>query len=145
MPRELYHVDEDFSQAPDLAQKHPENLAEPVKLFFAEAARDEVLPLDDRKTARLDVADRPSANRGELRPPAAMSRKDVTGDWKLPPGARSIHAAAGCPVGCRDFPRRHGGVAGTLPADCPVAGHCGCVSRFVATDSARRTHACIVF
>ncbi|QEG37656.1 arylsulfatase [Bythopirellula goksoeyrii] len=64
MPWELYHIDEDFSQATDLVKKNPEKLAELVKLFFAEAAKYQVLPLDGRKTARLDVANRPSLTEG---------------------------------------------------------------------------------
>ena len=64
MPWELYHVEKDFSQAVDLAEKNPEKLKELVKLFFAEAAKYNVLPLDDRKTARLNVALRPSLTEG---------------------------------------------------------------------------------
>ena len=64
MPWELYHVEEDFSQANDLAQEHPEKLDELVKQFFAEAARYDVLPLDDRKTERLNVDNRPSLTAG---------------------------------------------------------------------------------
>jgi len=64
MPWELYHIEEDFSQAVDLAKEHPEKLNELVKQFFAEAARYQVLPLDGRKTARLDVKNRPSLTEG---------------------------------------------------------------------------------
>jgi len=64
MPWELYHVDEDFSQAKNLAKENPEKLQELVKLFFAEAAKYNVLPLDDRKTERLNVANRPSLTEG---------------------------------------------------------------------------------
>ncbi|MCR9292307.1 MAG: arylsulfatase [bacterium] len=64
MPWELYHVDQDFSQANDLAQQNPEKLEEMVKLFFAEAAKYNVLPLDDRKTERLNVENRPSLTQG---------------------------------------------------------------------------------
>ena len=64
MPWELYNVDEDFSQAVDLAKKHPEKLDALVKQFFAEAARYNVLPLDDRKTERLNVDNRPSLTAG---------------------------------------------------------------------------------
>src|SRR5690606_2693871 len=59
-----YHIDEDFTQANDLAKQNPEKLAELVKLFFAEASKYNVLPLDDRKTERLDVANRPSLTAG---------------------------------------------------------------------------------
>ena len=64
MPWELYHIDEDFTQANDLAKAEPEKLDELVKLFFAEAAKYNVLPLDDRKTERLNVANRPSLTAG---------------------------------------------------------------------------------
>ncbi|QDU56124.1 arylsulfatase [Aeoliella mucimassa] len=64
MPWELYHVEEDFSQSKDLAKENPEKLDELVKLFFAEAARYQVLPLDDRKTERLNVDNRPSLTEG---------------------------------------------------------------------------------
>ncbi len=42
---ELYHLDEDFSQANDLAAKHPEKLAELKKLFWVEAEKYHVTPL----------------------------------------------------------------------------------------------------
>lgn len=64
MPWELYHVEEDYSQANDLAQEQPEKLKEMVKLFFAETAKYNVLPLDGRKTERLNVENRPSLTQG---------------------------------------------------------------------------------
>jgi arylsulfatase len=64
MPWELYHVEEDFSQATNLANANPEKLDELVKQFFAEAAKYNVLPLDDRKTERLNVDNRPSLTQG---------------------------------------------------------------------------------
>ncbi len=64
MPWELYHIDEDFSQANNLVKEHPEKLAELVKQFFAEASKYNVLPLDDRKTERLNVDNRPSLTAG---------------------------------------------------------------------------------
>lgn len=42
---ELYHLPDDFSQAHDLAEEHPEKVAELVELFWAEAERNRVLPL----------------------------------------------------------------------------------------------------
>jgi arylsulfatase len=42
---ELYNIDEDFSQANDLAAKHPEKLAELKKLFWEDAEKYNVLPL----------------------------------------------------------------------------------------------------
>jgi arylsulfatase len=64
MPWELYHVERDFSQANNLAKEDPEKLEELVKQFFAEAAKYNVLPLDDRKTERLNVDNRPSLTQG---------------------------------------------------------------------------------
>ena len=64
MPWELYNVEQDYSQAVDLAKENPEKLDELVKLFFAQAAMYDVLPLDDRKTERLNVDNRPSLTQG---------------------------------------------------------------------------------
>src|SRR5512139_3433243 len=61
---ELYHVAEDFSEAVDLAGRYPDKLRELQLLFYAEAARYNVLPLDDRKWERFDVSIRPSLTRG---------------------------------------------------------------------------------
>src|SRR5262245_57208577 len=57
---ELYNIDEDFSQAVDLAEKEPEKLRELQDLFMANAAKYNVLPLDDSFSERLDVTLRPS-------------------------------------------------------------------------------------
>jgi len=58
---ELYHVAEDFSQANDLAAKNPAKLKELQALFMKEAAKNHVLPIDDRRSERFDatIAGRP--------------------------------------------------------------------------------------
>ena len=58
---ELYHLDDDFSEVADLAQRHPEKLRELVALWEAEAACNHVYPLDDRDRERgaLTYWDRP--------------------------------------------------------------------------------------
>jgi arylsulfatase len=61
---ELYHVAEDFSQANNLAAKQADKLKELQALFYAEAAKYDVLPIDNSKTARLDPSIRPSLTRG---------------------------------------------------------------------------------
>jgi len=53
---ELYHVDADFSQARNLAAQHPEKLAQLQALFQAEAVRNHVLPIDDRRSERFNPA-----------------------------------------------------------------------------------------
>jgi len=53
---ELYNVAEDFSEANDLAAKNPAKLKELQDLFMKEAARNHVLPIDDRRSERFDAA-----------------------------------------------------------------------------------------
>jgi arylsulfatase len=53
-PWELYNVEEDFSQADDLAAKRPEKLQELQAKFLEEAKRYDVLPLDPRWAERFD-------------------------------------------------------------------------------------------
>lgn len=50
---ELYHVAEDFSEYEDLAGKYPDKLRKLQDLWWAEAGRYNVLPLDDRAMQRL--------------------------------------------------------------------------------------------
>lgn len=50
---ELYDVEKDFSECHDLADRHPDKLKELVEMWWAEAGRYNVLPLDDRTHARL--------------------------------------------------------------------------------------------
>ena len=45
---ELYHLDTDFAETRDLAQTEPERLKALVDLWWKEAERNQVLPLDDR-------------------------------------------------------------------------------------------------
>ncbi len=45
---ELYHVAEDLSESRDLARDHPGLLAELIELWWAQARRNQVLPLDNR-------------------------------------------------------------------------------------------------
>src|SRR5262249_25029824 len=73
---ELYHVAEDFSQAKDLAASNPDKLKEMQALFLSEAAKYQVLPIDDRSVERMD--------------PAAAGRPDLMGprtSLTLYPGA----------------------------------------------------------
>ncbi|HWR69272.1 MAG TPA: arylsulfatase, partial [Desulfomonilia bacterium] len=61
---ELYNVDNDFSEAENLADKYPDKLHDLQLLFYAEAARYNVLPLDDSGTERMDPSIRPSLSLG---------------------------------------------------------------------------------
>jgi arylsulfatase len=53
-PWELYNIDEDFSQANDLAAQHPDKLKELRAKFAEEAKKYNVLPLDPRFAERMD-------------------------------------------------------------------------------------------
>ncbi|AGA27070.1 arylsulfatase [Singulisphaera acidiphila] len=61
---ELYHVANDFTQADDLANKLPNRLKDLQLLFYTEAAKYNVLPIDNSRTGRMDPAGRPSLTRG---------------------------------------------------------------------------------
>lgn len=63
-PWELYHVAEDYSESHDVSDTYPKKLRELQDLFWAEAARYNVLPIDDRGVQRFDVSIRPELNPG---------------------------------------------------------------------------------
>jgi arylsulfatase len=60
---ELYHVAEDYSEAHDLAAEYPEKVRELEMLWWAEAGRYNVLPLDARSIGRALGRPRLSARR----------------------------------------------------------------------------------
>jgi arylsulfatase len=58
---ELYNIDKDFSQADDLAATNPQKLRELQDLWWAEAAKHQVLPLDWRiERLNAELMGRPS-------------------------------------------------------------------------------------
>jgi hypothetical protein len=66
IPWELYNLDVDYSQATDLAKKNPAKLRELQDLWWTNAARYNVLPLDSRKIVRLsaELQGRPNPTSG---------------------------------------------------------------------------------
>ncbi|MFI5510599.1 arylsulfatase [Mycobacterium sp. NPDC051804] len=58
---ELYHVDEDRSESKDLAAEHPEKLKALIDVWFEEADKNFVLPLDDRSATDLLTIERPQS------------------------------------------------------------------------------------
>ena len=78
---ELYHTDEDFTEANDLAAKNPEKLNEMIALWEAEAKKYNVLPLDDRRYERATDPGRPVA---------AIAKKNYT----FYPGTSILHPLA---------------------------------------------------
>ena len=61
---ELYNINEDFSQANNLAEKNPNKLKELQDAFDVEAKKYDVYPLDSSFASRADPAIRPSLTRG---------------------------------------------------------------------------------
>ncbi len=65
---ELYNLNEDFSECNDLAAAEPKRLKEMVELWWSEAERNGVLPLDDRSAALMfRAAMRPGLPTSRLR------------------------------------------------------------------------------
>jgi arylsulfatase len=61
---ELYNIANDYSEANDLAAKNPDKLRELQQLFLVEAAKYNVLPLDNSVAQRI-IAPRPSGTAGK--------------------------------------------------------------------------------
>src|SRR5262249_42873877 len=89
---ELYNVENDFSEAHDLAAENPAKVKELQALFMDEAKRYEVLPLDARFAERTDPAIRPSVTRGrnsfeyhqgQLRIPEASAPDVKNRSWSM--------------------------------------------------------------
>lgn len=64
---ELYNLNEDFAETKNLADKERARLIEMIGMWYAEAGKYDVLPIDSRGTARL----------AEQRPQIAPNRKQV--------------------------------------------------------------------
>lgn len=63
---ELYHVAEDFSETRNLADQHRDKLIEMIAMWYVEAGKYKVLPLDSRGTQRF-AEERPQLTRGRQR------------------------------------------------------------------------------
>ncbi len=112
---ELYNLSDDFTQAEDLAQKYPDKLRALQDLFWAEAAKHNVLPLDDRGGERVDRENLPIAGgernkftfyAGAVRIPEANAPYtknrsfSISADVEIPQsGAEGVVAAIGGVVG----------------------------------------------
>ena len=77
---ELYRVETDLTECDDLAGTHPEKLAELVDIWWTEAKRFQVLPLDNRPVAALLAPRRPfdTRERYAFWPGGALVPESVT-------------------------------------------------------------------
>jgi arylsulfatase len=112
---QLYNLDDDFSETNDLASANPLKLKELQDLFWIEAAKHNVLPLDDRFIERADPAMRPSLIEARTRftyfpgvrrvpesssPNVKNKSHTITVDVEVPrAGADGVLVAAGGNVG----------------------------------------------
>lgn len=108
---ELYDTNTDWTQAHNLAKEMPEKLHELQRLFLIEAAKYNVLPLDDRRAERFnsDLAGRPVliqgssqllfSGMGRLSENVVLNLKNkshaVTADLVLPDDANGVIVAQG--------------------------------------------------
>ncbi|MGB6714980.1 MAG: arylsulfatase [Candidatus Cybelea sp.] len=105
-PWELYNIEEDFSQANDLAQQFPEKLRQLQDTWWVEASKYNVLPLDWRGVIRMngEAMGRPSLTAGRTQmtyypgtiglpdaasPPMCNKSWTITADIELPTGNES--------------------------------------------------------
>lgn len=80
---ELYNLADDFSECNDLAEKEPERLQKMIQLWWDEARRYDVLPLDDR-----GFAERRAASKGRQGAPREKSHFSFRpGQQHIPGGA----------------------------------------------------------
>jgi arylsulfatase len=84
----LYHLDSDFSECHDLADRNPEKLRELVDLWWVQAGEHGVLPLDDRTIELFG---------GTARPGTVHARKD----YVYRPPVSHVPADACPPLGGR--------------------------------------------
>ncbi|MDX8340447.1 arylsulfatase [Draconibacterium sp. IB214405] len=107
---ELYNIEEDFSQANNLADQYPEKLEELKRLFDEEAQKYSVYPLDDRFVERASNPERPSLTKGKnsftymqgtVRVPEGSAPKiyarthSITAELDYKPGDEGVIVATG--------------------------------------------------
>jgi arylsulfatase len=113
-PWELYHVNDDFSQADNLAAKEPAKLEELRATFLGEAKKYGVFPLDPRFSERMDP---------KLR---------ITGDPKATWTYYGNNVWLPEPIGPQLFPRPHGITAELVIPQSGAEGVITCAGAFSA-------------
>ncbi|MDP2316520.1 MAG: arylsulfatase [Pseudomonadota bacterium] len=110
---ELYHVAEDFSETTNLADKHRDKLIEMIALWYVEAGKFDVLPIDSRGVARL-AEERPQIspdrNRYVYRPNTSVVSNHVAP--RVLNRAHKVTATARLEAGSEGVLLKQGGSAG---------------------------------
>jgi arylsulfatase len=116
----LFHLDEDFSESRDLADDHPERVRRMEALWWAEAGRNQVLPLFEfpGSMAHMHPGEFPPPTVGRYAPgggpiqesqlPSLMGGFELTAYVVVPEGGASQEATQGIVIAVGD---RHGGWA----------------------------------
>ncbi len=104
-PWELYHLDQDYSQAHNLAAQNPEKLKEMVDLFDSEARRNHVYPLEPKRDGQPLLTNGRSTFvyyagmrrlTGTAAPRLAGRRHSISADLEIPAsGASGVVVAQG--------------------------------------------------
>ncbi|MXO66215.1 arylsulfatase [Altericroceibacterium endophyticum] len=76
---QLYNLEEDFSQAIDLADKYPAKLKALTQEFWEQARKHDILPIDNRSFARWNTANRPSLLKDRTRFTFYPSSRRISG------------------------------------------------------------------
>jgi hypothetical protein len=99
---ELYNINEDFSQANNLADKNPDKLRELQDAFDVEAKKYSVYPLDSSFASRADPAIRSSLTRGcseFVYFPGLMKMRRLVSSPRLEPRGAQIRLTGALAVG----------------------------------------------
>jgi len=110
----LFDLDTDFSEARDLADKHPVRLREMTELWWHEAGRNQVLPLMDDRADRTTAIDPPAYR---VASEFVLTQDDIA--------AGAVHLPASFPAGFRLDIRL------TVPEGIPAAGVITCYTNDV--------------
>lgn len=113
-PWELYNIDQDFSQAVDLAEQNPDKLKALQATFDEEAKKYDVYPLDSRMSERMD--------------PKMRSTADPKTSWTYHGNAVWLPE----PIGPQLFPRGHTIVADLIVPKGGAEGVVTCAGGFSA-------------
>ena len=134
---ELYHLDDDMSEMNDLAAQHPEKLRDLVDMWWADAERYRVLPLDDSLLARL-LVERPRVfEPRDVYSYTARTRLPRQGSPVLRDRSFAISADIDVIEGCHGTVMSYGGGDGGITL-CVLDGHVHFVSNFLG-----RTHTAV--
>jgi arylsulfatase len=112
---ELYHLDTDFSECRDLAREQPERLAKMIELWWTEAGRYGVLPLDDRRAQLWTPSPRTRMPRNRERyvlyPPVAHMSGEVAPRWATAASPSPPNSIGRLPAWLSALGSAHNGIA----------------------------------